>query len=364
MARERIIIKIAIQKLRQILRDIIKFATYNDSNIFKGSIFNTNLLSISIKFLTSVNKVSDLIAEAASRLEALQTKVSDIQSSIKNDGQVIWDGDYILLDQAFIDGSWANSTEVKANGDPLWEILYENHVYSTARALEALGIANTQNTEVIDRGVLFLDRFFQEFKLEEICDEVSKCVPIVQGLSNITNIASENIQGVINKLLDTQLNFVLEQDGNLSNIHAQDVYYLIKLSRGGYLNPIEAEPLYRDIDSGVFRKVLKGIEYLSMFGVELPLEVNEILLRMLPKYFSNIFRIGDLRKGAIYYSSLVESVFNILKYYPSKTIANTVMSLLIEDTGWIARGDLNPVDIFRTIIGSSLLVIARSAIRR
>ena len=68
--------------------------------------------------------------------------------------------------------------------------------------------------------------------------------------------------------------------------------------------------------------------------------------------------------GFEYYSSLAESVYNILLFSHNRSFAETVMNLLTEDSGWIYYRELDTLDLTKVIIGGGLLVLARAALRK
>ena len=210
-------------------------------------------------------------------------------------------------------------------------------------------------------GMKSLVKIVKKLKIDNVCDELHKCVPITQA---VTNLLFEEVDEKYVGFLNEVLNYTLEIDSDLDSVYSQDIYYYIRQLDETKLNDGELEPLYSDIDSGIYRKILKGVEFLSLFGYPLPPNINEDLLSLTSKYFRSLFKIKRDGKGFEYYSSLAESIYNILQYSHNRSFAETVMNLLTEDSGWIYYRELDAMDLTKVIIGGSLLVLARAALRR
>jgi len=285
LARERIIVKEAINSSRKVLREILKNVNisfqYNQKSMSVSEIVSScNLLSLVIKFLHGVPRVDDLVNEVALRLIKLQESLIDKVSKESYDREFD---------------------------------LYFHTVYPLSRFIE-------------------------------ISDKMKRRI-IEETLNNI-------------------LSYAIELDPNLTEIYTQDIYYSIKLYRKEYIQDYELRPLYNNLNSKIFRKVLKGLEYLTALKIDPPQSAMEYVMMIMPKFFNEVFRIGDPNNHVVYYSSIAESLRNILTSYNNKTFAHAVMNHLIEDTGWIAKNTIDMIDVIRTIIGTNLLVLARGAIRR
>lgn len=347
MARERIIVKEAINALKYLLNQLIKNDISNSKLSIDEIVLNSNLFSFAIRFLRDIGKVGAIVDELTSRLSVI--------------------GEYLIrsIDTNNLDDCYLTNIEDYR--------VYELQIYPLARILEALGgISNlpannrNNNSYLIQRVMNIILYFFNEEELlETIFDTNQKYVPIVQGiLSSIDKISEKNTRYCIDITLDKIRKLAVKNDPEMRNIATQDVFYLIKLRGSELLSEEEAKPLYTNLKSRIFKRVLKGIEYLTMFGIEPPQSAVDYVLSIMPKFFSEIFRVGNSNSTFIYFSSIAESMHNILSHYNNKAFAQAMMNYLIEDTGWIARNNYSHVDFIKTVIGTSLLIQARGAIRR
>jgi len=335
LARERIIVKEAINSSRKVLREILKNVNisfqYNQKSMSVSEIVSScNLLSLVIKFLHGVPRVNDLVNEVALRLIKLQESLIDKVSKESYDREFD---------------------------------LYFHTVYPLSRFIEALSNVQLENKLVV------LDKYLDDLlgflsSLDSIIDENQKLVPPVQGLLRAHKISDKMKRRIIEETLNNILSYAIELDPNLTEIYTQDIYYSIKLYRKEYIQDYELRPLYNNLNSKIFRKVLKGLEYLTALKIDPPQSAMEYVMMIMPKFFNEVFRIGDPNNHVVYYSSIAESLRNILTSYNNKTFAHAVMNHLIEDTGWIAKNTIDMIDVIRTIIGTNLLVLARGAIRR
>jgi len=347
LARERIIVKEAINALKYLLNQLMKNNNDFDTSLDKV-VLNSNLFSFAVRFLRDIGKIGNIVNELISKLSII--------------------GNH-LVENLSIGGF--NSDDNSLTDDQYCK-LYEFHVYPIARILEALGGSNTlisnnnsYNKFIDDAIGVMLDYFRQEEMMIYLFDSNQKFVPIVQGILSVTNKISEkskrdNIDTMLLKIKE----LAIGNDPEMSNIATQDIFYLIKLNSGEFLSNSEMKPLMLNLKSRVFKRVLKGIEYLTMFGIEPPQSSIDYILGLMPRFFSEIFRVGNSHSTFIYYSSIAESMHNILNHYNNKAFAQAMMNYLIEDTGWIARNNYSYVDFVKTVIGTSLLIQARGAIRR
>ena len=343
MARERIIVKEAINSLRNILKEVLREFSHRDEiDNPREIVFKSNLLSFIIRFLYDIPKVSDIISEIAKRLEGIGL---------------------ILVNLA--NKELTNAYEDIINNEDV-EDLYTYRIYPIARILEALGgVYSIINVNCIESAVDIITLLLSEESANYIFDANQKLVPIVQGLLKVANkLYNKDQLDAIEKTLDKVLALAMEEDPDISSIYTQDIYYLIKFQRNEYLSEEEMTPLYNNLASNTFKKVLKGIEYLSIFKQDPPQSSIDYVLSKLPLFFNEVFRIGDLNRSFTYFSSIAESIYNVLRFFNNKAFAQVIMNHLIEDTGWIARNDNNFIDFIKTVIGTSLLIHARSAIRR
>lgn len=350
MARERIIVKEAINALRYLLNQLMKSNDDLDTSLDRV-VLNSNLFSFALRFLRYIGKIGNIVDELASKLRII--------------------GDY-LMKNFTNEHYYGNSSSASEQ----YCRLYELFIYPLARILEALGTYNmviennssynrSYNRFVNDIISVILDYLRQEEVMIYLFDSNQKFVPIVQGMLSVANKVSEKSKrDDINITLLKIKELAIRNDPEMNSIATQDVFYLIKLKSGEILSNNEIKPLILNLKSKVFKRVLKGIEYLTMFGMDPPQNSVDYILGLMPRFFSEIFRVGNSHNTFIYYSSIAESIHNILNYYNNKAFAQAMMNYLIEDTGWIARNNYSYVDFIKTVIGTSLLIQARGAIRR
>jgi len=360
LARERILVKDAMDRVKKALRELLKFFTnenFNDDH--KVSQFlDVNILSLALKFLSETKKIDDVLFEISKTLEMMQVRNNNVETKIN-----IWDNEFIYLNSDDYRGAWI---QLNCFIDEVMDIddFYDNVIYTTSRTVEGLSITNDINEHVIINGLDFIYRILQKVELDIICDELYKCVPIVQGIINGLRFVDEQKREKFANLLNQIREYVLDLDPELRTVYGQDVYYSIRSIQSDRLEEEELEPLYRNLESGVYRNILKGIEFLSKFGIHDYNHINDTLLTLTSRYFNNLFKISNNDKNGFYYSSIAESVYNILKFSTNRAFAETVMNLLTEDSGWIYYRELDILDIYRIIIGGGLLVLARAALRK
>ena len=360
MARERILVKDAMMRVKRALKELLKLF---NKPIENGEQYNElsdiNILSLSLKFLAETKKIDDVLYEISEIL--CSSQINKIEGSRK---VIIWGDEFIRLEGNDLNGAWVQPYFLYSNGDLDIDDFYDSVIYTTSRTIESLSFMNDIDHETIIKGLDFLYKIGNKIDLEVVCDKINKCVPIVQSLIKGVSLVYSNKKENYMKFLKSILDLALETDPELDSIYTQDIYYNIKLLESKKLTDEELEPIYRDIESGIFRKILKGIEILAIFGHYPPNNVNDVLLTLTSRYFKNLFKIKQTEQGIFYFSSLAESVYNILKYASNRPFAETVMNLLTEDSGWIYPRKIDPIDIYRIIIGGGLLVLARAALRR
>ncbi len=366
MARERILVKDAMDRVRKTLRELLKnFYKSNGDGESVTELSDLNLLSLSLRFLSKTRKVDNTLEEISEILRSMQISK---ETGIKTIEVITWDDEVIKITKRDLIGLWAQPFSLSNlnNNEIDLDLFYESFIYPTARALEALIMNmsysnNINNLESITVGAKAFTKLINKIGIDNLCDEIHKCVPITQA---ITYFLLEEMNEYYVDFLNQILNYVLEVDPTLESIYAQDIYYHIRQLDDSKLNESELDTLYRDIESGIYRKLLKGIEFLSIFGYQLPLNINEKLLSLTSRYFRSLFIIKRENNGFEYYSSLAESVYNILLFSHNRSFAETVMNLLTEDSGWIYYRELDTLDLTKVIIGGGLLVLARAALRK
>ncbi|MHA1616557.1 MAG: hypothetical protein ACTSX9_04555 [Candidatus Njordarchaeales archaeon] len=363
MARERIVVKIALHKLQRMLRKMLR-GSIIDLQPYRNEASNITFYAFCLKFLRGISKINNILEEITRRLEKEQTyfvkRIADYKISMEEDITPELDGGIKNNPYPSMNVPISASLSVVVSDEPY----YYNVIYPLARGLEALSISQFSCKEKVKENVGVLMNLV---KNSESLNSSQKFVPIVQALIKAYNVLDndEAKTKVRRLLMDSILKHVLVDDPNLEDIYSQDIYFLIKTTfeRNRISNQDKAV-LISDLNSNVFRKLLKGLEYLALLKIDPPADGLNKVIRLLPDYFSTIFKVRYGIGGIVYFSSPAESIYNILQWFNDKTFASVVMSLLIGDTGWIARDENNFLDIFKTIVGSSLLIATRSALRR
>ncbi|MGQ4891914.1 MAG: hypothetical protein ACP6IP_05415 [Candidatus Njordarchaeia archaeon] len=360
MARERILVKDAMMRVKRVLRELLKlFQKNNGDNDSYGDLSDINLLALSIKFLAETKKIDDILFSISKVICDMQITDIDLNKTI-----LLWDDNSLKFNGKELSGAWVQPSFLLDDGELDIEDFYNLVIYPTSRSIEALSYISEIDPEVILKGLNFLDNSIKKIDLENLCDDLNKCVPIVQGVVKGLSVIDEEHHSRFMSMLKSIKDYVTEMDPELDSIYAQDIYYTIRAMETTALSESELAPLYNDIESKIFRKLLKGIEYLSIFSLNPPVNINDKLLVLTSRYFNNLFRIKQTDKGFFYYSSLAESVYNILKHAGNRSFAETVMNLLTEDSGWIYHRKIDSLDVYRVIIGGGLLVLARAALRK
>ena len=357
MARERILVKDAMMRVKRVLRELLKLFQNNDGSC--KSLSDINLLSLSIKFLAETKKIDEILLNIGETICSMQINEPNTNKTV-----ILWDDSKLKFDGEELKGAWVQPSFLSDEGEIDIEDFYNLVIYPTSRSLEALSYINEIDSNPIINGLAFLNNAIKKVDLEVLCDDINKCVPIVQGMVRGLSAIDEDYPNKFLPALDLIKNYAMEIDPDLDSIYTQDIYYTIRAMETSTLSEDELEPLYKDIESKIFRKLLKGIEYLSIFGQYPPININDRLLVLTSRYFNNLFRVKQTENGFFYYSSLAESVYNILKYAGNRSFAETVMNLLTEDSGWIYHREIDSLDVYKVIIGGGLLVLARAALRK
>ncbi len=359
MARERIIVKIALHKLQRMLRKVLRGSIIDPHLTSLDEAATITFYAFCLKFLRGVTRINDVLEELAKRLEIKQSDlIRNLSNNSKNDDLIINPPSSCMLNY--------NLYSLSRSSIAMDENLYFDLIYPLSRGIEAISMSSFGDKEVVNAALIYLAKILEKMHFEDIFDSTQKLVPIVQAFVAAYKKTEDYVKKELSEFLKGRvLKYTLKNDPNLDEIYSQDIYFLIKINfcRDQIENE-DKQILIEDLRSKVFRKLLKGLEYLAMLKIDPPPDGLNRVIRELPNYFGTIFKIGSMKKGIIYFSSPAESIHNILQWFNDKTFASVVMSLLIGDTGWIARDENNLLDVFKTIIGSSLLIATRSALRR
>lgn len=343
MARERVIVKLALQKVREALKTIIKVSLYGrDSQL--SDIIDMNLLSLALKYMNNTNKVPSLLEELESVL---------VNSQIENIDQIeglpkCFNGKEEL-------GCWSIEDKFE---DP-----YLKYLYPTARALEALAPRDPHKRS-IDQGINFLSHWVEEQGVKEMVQNKCKfAVPLMQAAVKVANNARGETKEKAEKLMKVTSDFPNEKQIQ-DDIYAQTIRYKYFIYNNHVLDKKEVQPLIDNINSGIFRKMMKGLEFLSALTFDLRQNSTNEILDMLPKFRKQIFNIMGEKRGAIYFASVSESMKNTLQDYQNKTFARSFFNLMVEESSWISQPIFHPVHICKILVGTSLLIFSRGALRR
>lgn len=344
MARERIIVKLALSKVEEALKTIIKVSLYAEDNQI-SDIVDVNLLSLSLKFLQGTNKLPNLLSEVQKILSNSQKEDPEKNDELAGH----------LNEGGGKKGFWMVESK--------FDEPYLQYIYPTTRALEALAPLDPPK-EIIKKGIFFLFEWMEKECIKEITSNKSKyAVPIMQAAVKTAKNSRGEVKRKAEQIIDEACEFALTKDLN-DDTYAQTVRYLAPIYNNHVLSSEEVTPLLKDINSGVFRKMVKGLELLPALNFELPPNATNSILDMLPKFRKHIFDTIEEGSGAVYFASISESMKNALKYYHSKTFARSFFNLMVEESTWISQPIFRPLHITQSIVGTSLLIFARGALRR
>lgn len=344
LARERIIVKLALSKVEEALKTIIKVSLYAEDNQISDMV-DVNLLSLSLKFLQGTNKLPKLLRE-------IQKILSDSQ---KENPEKIPELAEHLKGGEGKKGFWMVESKFD---DP-----YLQYIYPTTRGLEALAPLNPSK-EIIAKGINFLFSWMEKENIKEMtADKIKYAVPIMQAAVRTARNSRGEVKKKAEQIIDEAYDFATTKNLN-DNTYAQTVRYLAPIYNNHVLSNEEVKPLLKGINSGVFRKMVKGLELLPALNFELPPNATNSILDMLPKFRKHIFNTLEEGSGAVYFASISESMKNTLKYYHSKTFARSFFNLMVEESTWISQPIFRPLHIAQSIVGTSLLIFARGALRR
>ena len=194
------------------------------------------------------------------------------------------------------------------------------------------------------------------------------CVPLAKAVDK--TVEHVNYNDKINQVIADLRTLTKELDPEIELIYSQDVYYSALRSEfigNGVSNKIDEKellPLYNNLRSNIYGKILKGIEFLTAFNAPIPNFVNDKLLPMTSKYFKAILKVANGGSFLKYYSNLAESTYHILLNSNNRAFAESVLNLLTESSSWIYNKSFNLRELVKIILGSGLLVLARGALRR
>lgn len=346
MARERVIVKLALTKVKEALKNIIKVSRYADSrNSQIADIVDTNLLSLSLKFMNDTNKLPSLLDEVETVLSNYQRdNPEELQGNIRT-----------LFEDIDNVGFW--TVENKFD-DP-----FLHYVYPTARALEALAPREPPKP-LIMKGINFLYEWMEKEGFREMVQDKSKyAVPLMQTAVNTARNSRGSVKQKAERIIEEASKFSESKDLE-DDIYAQTVRYTYFIYNDHVLSNGEVELLVNDINCGIFRRMLTGLEFLSALTFDLRQDSTDRILDMLPKFRKQIFDIVQEGKGAVYFASVSESMKHSLDYYQNKTFARSFFNLMVEESSWISQPIFHPIHISKALVGTSLLISSRGALRR
>jgi len=323
LARERILVSLAIETTRRTI-----FSAF--TNLKNDEITTkTNYYAFLVKFLHEVTKLSDIINYAADELnKMIPLLIKEIKSK-----------DYGELD-------------------------YSKYIYPLCRGIEALGILKkVQYNATLKEGVNAIrDILFSEYYYQ--IEDIKQAIPMLQALLG-ANLSLRNVAEYRKKFdeaIDRLEELRIEFDPNLKTIYGKDIYFSAKLYKKEDISNTDLAILRADLKSRILIRILKAVEYITAFKRDPPHNIVEFLIRELPKFFNDIFRLVNGKFE--YYSTLVESIHNLLSNYNNKNFANALFRTLIEESDWIISEGDGVFDSIKLILGTSLLVASKSAVYR
>lgn len=337
------IVKLALLKVREALKTIIKVSLYGRSSQI-ADIVDVNLLSLALKFMNKTNKLSSLLGEVTELLSDSQRRdlagVPELNNIFEEEDPI---------------GYW--SVEDK------FENTYFRYLYPTARSIEALAPREPPKP-LLRNGINFIYGWMKKVGINEMTHGKSKyVVPIIQAAISTAENSRGKTKRKAEEIIEQAAEFSTTKDLK-DDIYAQTIRYSYFVYDNHVLEKEELEPLIQNLNSGIFRRMMKGLEFLSALTFDLRQNPTNRILDMLPKFRKQIFDIVREGEGAIYFASVSESMRNTLQSYHNKTFARSFFNLMVEESSWISQQIFHPLHICKVLVGTSLLIFSRGALRR
>ncbi len=356
IARERTIVKLAITELSKFLDYLI----YNISNglledmmdSMESRIRISNIMMLSFKYLIDFPQISFLTSDIAKYILNRQVnKRGGAEFSRKE-----------------LDGAWCELQRIdgmfSVNSITLTNEIYDGVIYQTSRALEALGRARGMSMVPIIRGFKFINRFIEKLNISNI-DNTKYFVPIIDAIYSCSDAVSyEQTQKLLLPLSRRICKIVVKIDPEVSDIHTQEVILRGKLLEGGGLSQEDLEVIGINLEKKILRYILKSIEWLLSFNVEVPPRVHELLMDMLTNNFSAVFDIHK-DKNLMYFISNTETLVSLIHRLSDKKFAQFILDQTTEFISDVLLPGVEDIYSATKLLSiTKLLIESRAVIRR
>ena len=356
IARERTIVKLAITELSKFLDYLI----YNISNGMRRDLEDSldwritisNILMLSFKYLIDFPQISFLTSDIARYI--LNRQVNKRGSS----------GIYYKE----LDGAWCELRKIDGilSGKKirLTDDIYNSILYQTSRALEALGHAKGMSMAPVIRGFRFIERFIGKVDIDEL-EGTKFFVPIMDAIYSCADVVSyDQSQKLLLPLARKMNEIVMKIDPRAIDIHTQEIIIKTKILEGRGLGQDDFERITVNLEKNVLRHILKGIEWLLSFNVEVPPRIHELLMDMLTNNFAAVFDIHK-NQNLIYYISNTETLVNLIHKLSDKKFAQFILDQTTEYISDVLLPGVEDVySATKLLLITKLLIESRAVIRR
>ena len=356
IARERTIVKLAITELSKFLDYLI----YNISNGMRRDLEDSldwritisNILMLSFKYLIDFPQISFLTSDIARYI--LNRQVNKRGSS----------GFYYKE----LDGAWCELRKIDGilSGKKirLTDDIYNSILYQTSRALEALGHAKGMSMAPVIRGFRFIERFIGKVDIDEL-EGTKFFVPIMDAIYSCADVVSyDQSQKLLLPLARKMNEIVMKIDPRAIDIHTQEIIIKTKILEGRGLGQDDFERITVNLEKNVLRHILKGIEWLLSFNVEVPPRIHELLMDMLTNNFAAVFDIHK-NQNLIYYISNTETLVNLIHKLSDKKFAQFILDQTTEYISDVLLPGVEDVySATKLLLITKLLIESRAVIRR
>ena len=216
----------------------------------------------------------------------------------------------------------------------------------------------------IIRGFKFINRFIEKLNISNI-DNTKYFVPIIDAIYSCSDAVSyEQTQKLLLPLSRRICKIVVKIDPEVSDIHTQEVILRGKLLEGGGLSQEDLEVIGINLEKKILRYILKSIEWLLSFNVEVPPRVHELLMDMLTNNFSAVFDIHK-DKNLMYFISNTETLVSLIHRLSDKKFAQFILDQTTEFISDVLLPGVEDIYSATKLLSiTKLLIESRAVIRR
>jgi len=348
IARERTIVKLAVAELSKFLDYLLSSVS---NGVDGGGRFRVlNLLTLSYKYLADFPQISFLTSDIARFI--LNRQYNRGKGGAEN---------ITMLEGAWCElelGGLLEGEEAKVD-----DYVYVGLIYQTSRALEALGYSRGMSLAPIIKGFKFLDGFIS--KLEGKISESKYFVPMMDAICACYDIVSyEQSQRMLLPLACAVCEMAMRLDENLDDIHTQDIYFRRKMLERKGLGQEDLRRISLNIEGKIMKHLLKSIEWLMCFNLDISPRLYELLMDVLTNNFVSVFDVYK-NEDLMYFISNTETLINIIHRLSDKKFAQFILD---QATEYISDVLLPGVDDIysatKLLLVTKILIESRAIIRR